>query len=330
MSTATEHVYTLADLENWPPAKAQFPANGVALAVIGHPVAHSLSPAMHNAALARLAKLPGRQPEFAKFANWRYYKFDIPPENLGSALELFYQKKFWGLNLTVPHKTMVLELKSRHFQIELQQQFLREMGAANTLKWKETGWYGYNTDGFGLKNALLQKFGAQPENLDVILLGAGGAARAAAMMYVGISKSLWIGNRTEANRAKLIGLLKDSWSYKAHKNFPLNGFDPQNPPSHLPKGAIVINATSLGLKNTDESPLDLTKIPKPAAVFDMIYRPAETALLRQAKTMNLPAANGLSMLVFQGASSLQHWLGEGALPPEILDEMHHAVGNEIA
>src|SRR3954464_144860 len=103
MSVATEQVYTLADLINWPPESAQFPAHGVALAVIGHPVAHSLSPAMHNAALAALAET---NPEFKR---WHYFKFDIAPENLREALDLFYQKKFRGLNLTVPHKALVVQ-----------------------------------------------------------------------------------------------------------------------------------------------------------------------------------------------------------------------------
>src|SRR4051812_43803303 len=103
MSVATEQVYTLADLKNWPPESAQFPADGVALAVIGHPIAHSLSPAMHNAALAVLAKT---NPEFNQ---WRYFKFEIAPENLRNALDLFHRKKFRGLNLTVPHKALAVQ-----------------------------------------------------------------------------------------------------------------------------------------------------------------------------------------------------------------------------
>jgi shikimate dehydrogenase len=320
MSIATEQVYTLKDLENWPPSAAQFPANGTALAVIGHPIAHSLSPVMHNAALAELAKTN------PKFNQWRYFKFDIAPEQLEKAIDLFAEKKFHGLNLTVPHKTIVMGLPN--FKLAPEQQFLREMGAANTLKKKENDWYGYNTDGFGLKNALAHDLGIKLENQDVILLGAGGAARAAAMMCLGITKSLWIGNRTETNREALVKELKGSMALAADKKNSLQGFDLNNPPSILPEGAIVINATSLGLKSSDEKPIDLKKIPAPKAVFDMIYRPAETALLQQAKNMRIPSSNGLSMLVFQGASSLEHWIGS-LLPFEVLELMHLTVRNAL-
>jgi len=323
MSVATEHVYTLADLENWPPERAQFPSDGVALAVIGYPIAHSLSPKMHNAALAKLAESkPG-------FANWRYYKFEVHPDNLGLAIGLFHEKQFRGLNLTVPHKTDVLNLPN--FHLEPQQLFVREMGAANTLKRKESKWYGYNTDGAGLENALRHDLGLDSvQNRPVVLLGAGGAARAAAVMCLGECKSLWIGNRTEENRKALIKRLKESPAFIARDDVTLEHFDPNQPPPELPEGTIVINATSLGLKSTDESPIDLRKIAKPAAVFDMIYRPAETALLRQAKSMNIPSANGLSMLVYQGAASLKHWMEQGELPFAIIDEMHRAVGNKLA
>lgn len=321
----TEQVYTLADLENWPPEKAQFPSDGVALAVIGHPVAHSLSPAMHNAALAVLAKT---KPEFA---NWRYYKFQIHPNELGTAITLFREKQFLGLNLTVPHKTDVLNLPN--FYLKPEQQFVREMGAANTLKHEESKWYGYNTDGPGLRKALQHDLDIEHlEKYPVVLLGAGGAARAAAVMCLKC-ESLWIGNRTESNLNQLIERLENSVSlHSREEKTTIRGFDPNCPPADLPENAVVINATSLGLKSTDQAPLDLRKIPKPIAVFDMIYRPAETELLRQARSMAIPAENGLSMLVFQGASSLRHWIGDKIaginLPSEVVIAMHEAVRNK--
>ena len=170
--------------------------------VIGHPIAHSLSPVMHNAALAELAKTNSR------FAKWRYYKFDIATEDLQAALDLFYQKKFHGLNLTVPHKILAME----SIEIRPEQALLRDMGAANTLVHTDKGWSGHNTDGKGLSEALLKE--PLKENLkgaNVILLGAGGAARAAAVQCLSPElKSLWIGNRTAANRNALLARLKKS------------------------------------------------------------------------------------------------------------------------
>lgn len=321
MSVATEQVHTLEDLKIWPPAGARFPADGTALAVVGHPIAHSLSPAMHNAALRELARTD------PKFSDWRYYRFDIPPGQLETAIGLFAEKKFHGLNLTVPHKTLVMGLPG--FTVAPSHQSVRELGAANTLLREGAGWSGSNTDGFGLKSALAHDLGLHLGNRHFILLGAGGAARAAAVVCAETGASLWIGNRTQSNRDALIEKLTTAPSHRARKSrLRLGGFAPENPVIELPEGAIVINATSLGLNPDDESPLDLRKIPRPAAVFDMIYRPAETPLLRQAKAMGIPACNGLSMLVYQGAASLERWIGS-KLPPDVLKIMHLTVRNAL-
>jgi shikimate dehydrogenase len=326
MSVATENIYTLADLKNWPPEKADMPTGGTALAVIGHPIAHSLSPVMHNAALTELAKAD------PKFAKWRYFKFDIAPDNLKEALHLFYRNKFRGLNLTVPHKILAMQC----IKVRPEQELLREMGAANTLEYTDKGWSGHNTDGRGLSEALLKE--PLKENLkgaNVILLGAGGAARAAATKILSAElKSLWIGNRTAANRNALLTRLKKSRSFVNDSDgrpcTHLEGFDPKNPPTTLPVGAIVINATSLGLKPDDESPLDLTQIPRPAKVFDMIYRPAQTKLLLQATSMKIPNANGLSMLVYQGVSSLEIWVQPFFASGDIINIMESAVQQALA
>lgn len=308
MHVATEHTYTLADLEQWPAGVDRWPANGTALAVIGRPIGHSLSPAMHNAALAELAKTK------AKFTPWRYFKFDIAPDELGRAITLFHRHKFRGLNLTVPHKALVVP------QLESKDSFVQDAGAANTLQYTETGWHGSNTDGVGLSAALREDLGVDLTGTHVILLGAGGAARAAAVECL-LQKcaSLWIANRTPATLNELLTSLRKSAVFEAKNH--LAGFDPKTPPTSLPAHSVVINATSLGLKADDDSPLDLTKIPTPAKVFDMIYRPPQTALLRQATQLNIPTANGLSMLIHQGAASLERWTGE----PAPINTMRQAV-----
>jgi shikimate dehydrogenase len=114
--------------------------------------------------------------------------------------------------------------------------------------------------------------------------------------------SLWIANRTAARLDALLAVLRP-----VAGNVPLHGFDPQSPPAALPKNALVINATSAGLRADDPPPLDLSRLPTPSGVYDMIYNPPATLLLRQAAALGVPHANGLSMLVHQGARALEIW-----------------------
>ncbi len=289
MPAVAESIFTLADLATW-----SLP--GPALAVVGHPIVHSLSPVIHNAALAELARTEPR------FRDWRYHKFDIAPGDLPKALKEFHRLNFRGLNLTVPHKSLVVD------HLTKSDSFVRAAGAANTLTFFEDGWHGANTDGYGLTTALHQALSVALAGAHVILLGAGGAARGAAVECLRARcASLWIGNRTAASLATLLSELQPLAGAT-----DLHGFDLAHPPAGLPIGALVINATSLGLAPTDLAPLDLKKIPAPAGVFDMIYRPPQTALLRQAAELGLPHANGLSMLVHQGARSLEIWTGATA------------------
>ena len=139
----------------------------------------------------------------------------------------------------------------------------------------------------------------------MILLGAGGAARGAAVecLQRGCA-SLHIANRTRGNLDALLTALAPLAS-----GIPLAGFSPSAPPTTLPLGALVINATSAGLKATDPLPVDLATLPRPSAVFDMIYNPPQTALLLAAARLGLPSTNGLSMLVHQGAKALEIWSG---------------------
>jgi shikimate dehydrogenase len=279
----------LADLERWP-------RTGVSLAVVGHPIAHSLSPPMHNAALCELARLdPG-------LAGWRYHRFDVPPERLAEALVKFHAAGFRGLNLTVPHKVLAFGL------VEAVDPAAKPIGAVNTLLHTETGWRGYNTDPHGLAAALRDDLGVGLRGAHVVLLGAGGAARAAAVECLRQScTALWIGNRTAANRDALLDLLQP-----LARGIPLQGFDPAKLPAAIPPGAVLINATSAGLRAGDAAPIALHRLPAGLKVFDMIYNPPQTPLLRDAVALGLRHANGLGMLVRQGAASLEIWTGRAA------------------
>ncbi|MDR1789377.1 MAG: shikimate dehydrogenase, partial [Opitutaceae bacterium] len=146
-------VFSLDDLRRWN-------APGVSLAVAGHPIAHSLSPRMHNAALRELS---GGRPAFR---DWRYHAFDIPPSGLAEALGLFHAKGFRGLNITVPHKVAALAA------IGDATEGARLAGAVNTLEWLPGGWRGHNTDAHGFSRAVGEEFALSLAGVPVLLLGA--------------------------------------------------------------------------------------------------------------------------------------------------------------
>jgi shikimate dehydrogenase len=288
-NSAMDSVLTLHDLESWS-------RPGTSLAVLGHPIKHSISPAMHNAALAELARTNPR------FADWNYVRFEIHPDDLPRALGLLHAKKFRGVNLTVPHKIIAFD------HVAEIDPAARPVGAVNTLRWSERGWQGFNTDGYGLAAALEETLQRELAGAHIILLGAGGAARGAAVecLQRGCA-ALHIANRTRENLDRLCAVLAP-----IAQRIPVTGFPPGEPPRTLPANAIVINATSAGLKETDPLPIEIGRIPRPSAVFDMIYNPPQTALLHAAAAAGIPCANGLSMLVHQGAKALEIWSGIAA------------------
>jgi shikimate dehydrogenase len=294
---SSDPIYTLADLDTW-----SFP--GTALAVLGHPIKHSISPPMHNAALAEMSRRD------ARFSTWKYVRFDIAPDDLPCALEKLHARNFFGLNLTVPHKIIAFD------RVAALDPAARPIGAVNTLRRTSAGWHGYNTDGYGLATAVREDLGRDLAAAHVLLLGAGGAARGAAVecLQRGCA-SLTILNRTATTRDELVALVS-----AINPRIPIHGITPEDLATILP-GALVINATSAGLKSEDPLPVDLAALPRPAGVYDMIYNPAETRFLAQARALGIPAANGLSMLVHQGVRALEIW-SETSVP---VDAMRHAV-----
>ena len=309
MVRASDPVLSLEDLDRWS-------FSGTALAVLGHPIQHSLSPAMHNAALAALTR------QNPAFASWRYHKFAVAPDDLPRALDLFHLHGFSGLNLTVPHKVLAFS------RVQPAGAVVPLIGAVNTLRRKNApgAWEGHNTDGYGLAAAVRAELGRTLAGMPVILLGAGGAARAAAVECLQPDRrcaSLWIANRTRARLDALLAALRPL----AGAGF-VHAFDPSEPPPELPPGALVINATAAGLRADDPPPVDLDRLPQPAGVYDMIYNPPESRLLRVAAAAGLPHANGLSMLVYQGAKSLEIWSGVPAerTAPTMLRAARAALG----
>lgn len=337
-ATDAQRVRTLDELDNWS-------FDGTALAVLGDPIAHSLSPVMHNAALHAMAQTQHT------FANWRYFKFHVPPEQLPAALKRLHAAGFHGINLTVPHKIQAIEILGKGAVSD----FAATAGAANTLIRTDAknahvivtaedstdaiatdnagtttnanasaSWHGDNTDGYGLEQALAHELGASLGGADVLLLGAGGAARAAAVHCLrrGV-RNLWIANRTTDRLEALVQSLQPL----AGSGQCVRGFTPGQPPVSLPLSEVlIINATAIGLKADDPTPINLKPFdPRSTLVYDMTYG-VENGFARAARNRSIPFADGLSMLVWQGVRALEIWSGT-SVPAHV---MQQALLNHLA
>ncbi len=271
-------------------------------ALLGNPVSHSLSPAMYAAAFGAL----GLDAE--------YHAFDVRPEDLARRLTELHDAGYEGLNLTSPLKTIGAELAENTTSL------LKV--PINTLARTPTGWTGWNTDGSGLSDALEEDLDINLKGANVILLGAGGAARGAAFecLWRG-AKTLSIGARSSVAIISLLNDLKTS-NLTTH----CNGFLLDDLPSVWPSNAIVINATSCGMKADDPSPINLNRLPSDIRVFDMIYA-HDTALLRQARALGLKCCDGRSMLLYQGVHALGTWIGYWP-PVHVIDAMRAAIRAE--
>jgi shikimate dehydrogenase len=276
-------------------------------AVYGHPIRHSASPAMQNAGLEALG------------LDWRYLAFDVRPEELKPALDGARAMRFIGLNLTVPHKLLMHDL------VDELDETARTWGAVNTVRfearnaageWTPLGAFeelpetdailarGFNTDADAIIRALREDVAVEPRGARVLLLGAGGAGRTAALRLAaeGVAK-LWLVNRTREKAERVATEIRER-----QPGVAVEVGHPREPVD------LLLNATSLGLRPEDGSPLDANAFPvsEATAVYDMIYRPAETPLLRTAREAGCRVANGLGMLLYQGTKALEIWTGRPA------------------
>jgi shikimate dehydrogenase len=255
-------------------------------AVYGLPIAHSASPAMHNAAFAALG------------LNWRYLAFEVDPKNLRAAIAGAQAMGFAGLNLTVPHKLLAVDM------MDALDESAEKWGAVNTVHFQAAGAVGYNTDADAITQSLREDLQLELRGAKVLLLGAGGAGRTAALKLASEKVAeLFLVNRTPSKAEEIAGEIKKQFrSVSVTVGYPKAGVD------------LILNATSLGLKHDDASPLDEARfsVNQAHAVYDMIYRPAETALLKSAKAAGCRTANGLGMLLHQGAKAFEIWTGQPA------------------
>lgn len=249
------------------------------LAVLGHPVEHSRSPAMQNAALAELG-LGGE---------WGYEALDVTPERLAPLVEGMPAEGFVGANVTVPHKAAALALA------DTLSETAREIGAANTLSFGEGEVRADNTDAGGLLAALP----ASPAGRRALVLGAGGAARAVVWALLGEGAEVAVWNRTELRSRHLCADLGGE---------PV--FDPDPAAFEL-----IVNSTAVGLGGEDpfaELPLREDGFAAGQAVVDMVYADGPTRLLAAAAAAGAQTVDGIEVLVRQGALSLEIWTGREA------------------
>lgn len=272
------------------------------LGVIGHPVEHSLSPVMHNAAIAALG------------LDYVYLPLPVKPEDLPAAIAGFAAIGLVGFNVTIPHKQTILNLLSEVLPVA------QAVGAVNTVWRTNNGWSGTNTDVAGFLAPLLIRYNRDWSQTVAVILGNGGAARAVAFgcAELGCAEI----HVTGRNQVKLEEF-KASWVNSNLKNLQVCNLEQL--PELIPQATLVVNTTPIGMyPKVAESPLSTTamaQLPSTAIVYDLIYNPRPTQLLRQAEQLQLDTLDGLEMLVYQGAAALEIWLQQ----PIPVDVMHRSL-----
>ena len=256
------------------------------LALIGHPVGHSLSPAMHNAAFAE------------DNLDFVYVCLDVDPERLPAAVKGLEALNLRGFNVTMPHKRAMLPL------VDDLDEGARISGAVNTVVIEASGTRGYNTDGGGMVMAC-EEAGIELRDRSVLLLGSGGTAAAIAVAFheAGIGE-LHIASRTVENAA----LLRDKLSRNGMRNLSVHPLGASE--QELPDADVILNATPLGMKEDDPLPVPPEYVRKGRAFCDVVYRPGEeTSLVRLARERNVTAVAGDRMLLYQGVLAQKLWTG---------------------
>ncbi len=264
-------------------------ADKVKYAVLGHPIGHSLSPVMHNAAFKALDM------------DAVYIAIDVPPEELMTRLDEMRREKFGGINLTIP-------LKETAFNgLEQLDEAARRLGAVNTIQFQNDGsMKGYNTDGNGFLLALEEAFKTGVKGLSVFILGSGGAGRAVALTCAANNaKQITVADLNTDRARQLADEISSTTSCPAQ---PLN--DPTNWKNKIHESDLIVQATPVGMKESDKSPLMPDSFRKDQIAFDLVYMYPQTDFMRCAEKAGARAVNGLGMLLHQGACALNIWTGK--------------------
>ncbi len=273
--------------------------------LLGYPLGHSISPAMQNAALRARG-----------FREWRYEKLALPPERMNTMIDALRDPDCVGANVTIPHKQSIIP------HLDELSEAARQIGAVNTIVKRDGRLVGENTDGAGFLQSLREHH-IHPRHARVVIFGAGGAACAVAFALAAEgARQIVLINRTTARAAELADRL--------HAHFPklelaVNWWEP------LSTMHLVVNASAIGMAPlVDDSPLPSTQtVPRGAVVFDLVYNPPETKLLREAARAGARVIGGLEMLVYQGTFSFKLWTGREAPAHVMRAEANRALKLQI-
>jgi len=265
----------------------QIDGNTKVYGLFGYPVSHTFSPAMHNAAFQKL-----------KF-NSLYLSFSVRPDQLRAAVTALRTLGICGVNLTIPHKEMVvpyLDELSREAKL---------IGAVNTIVVNEDRLIGHNTDGRGFLLALKRGLHIDAKKKSIFVIGAGGAAKAIAFQLAleGV-REIFITDIAQDRAHKLVSALNKHIP-ACHAKFVMS--QPDEVERTVADADILVNATPIGMKDTDPLLLSARSMHSKLVVCDVIYNPTATKLLRAAKGRGLKTMNGLGMLLYQGAMSFYLW-----------------------
>ncbi len=271
-------------------------------AIIGDPVEHSLSPIMHNAAFEEIG------------LNLVYTAFKVNARNLKTAILGAKSLDILGLNITMPHKNTVIKYLDELDPVA------QAINAVNTVVNQQGKLIGYNTDGSGIMKALKENR-VYPLDKKLVLLGAGGAAKAIAYQVSQEVKELVILNRTLEKAKTLAEMLKNSKIKIKSQTLSLNTLKKE-----LSNADILINATSVGMNpDINRSPVPSEYLHSDLSVMDIIYNPIKTKLIEDAETVGAKIVSGIDMLIYQGAVSFEIWTSS----PAPIDIMKNAILNEL-
>lgn len=261
--------------------------------IIGHPVTHSLSPAMHNAAFRELG------------IDAEYLLYDVEPEKLEAFLGDMAHGNISGLNITIPHKIRAREYLERKGSLDNN---AKKLGAVNTIKIDGSALIGFNTDGPGFYRSLVEDLKFEPEGRSVFVLGAGGAAKAIVMYLGNGPKNISVFDIDKEKTGELKAHYK---KYFDEKKLSILADDAQLKDA-LAASDLLVNATPIGMKETDPSPVDKEFLKAGMYVYDLVYNRPLTQLVKDANARKAHAVTGLGMLLYQGAISFEIWTGSKA------------------